>query len=114
MAQICPLLMQTLILIIIVIQEKTIVYIVTEKVFTEEQVEFYNGYVTISRCYNENGQIHTNRKQMDYIAVPEELRLGCYRSNVGGTGRFAKDIMNDCKVYNYALSDEQINKLLVS
>lgn len=73
-----------------------------------------DGYVTISRCYNENGQIHTNRKQMDYIAVPEELRLGCYRSNVGGTGRFAKGIMNDCKVYNYALSDEQINELLVS
>lgn len=73
-----------------------------------------DGYVTISRCYNENGQIHINRKQMDYIAVPEELRLGCYRSNVGGTGRFAKGIMNDCKVYNYALSDEQINELLVS
>lgn len=32
----------------------------------------------------------------------------CYPAylNVGGTGRFAKGIMNDCKVYNYALSDE--------
>ena len=73
-----------------------------------------DGYITVSRCYNENGQIHTNRKQIDYIAVPEELRLGCYRSNIGGTGRFAKGIMNDCKVYNYALSDEQIHELLVS
>lgn len=70
-------------------------------------------YVTVSRCYNENGQIHTNRKQIDYVAVPEELRLGCYRSNVGGTGRFAKGIMNDCKIYNYALSDEEINNLLL-
>ena len=71
-----------------------------------------DGYITVSRCYNENGQIHTNRKQITYVAVPEELRLGCYRSNVGGTGRFAKGIMNDCKVYNYALSDEQVNELL--
>lgn len=72
-----------------------------------------DGNITVSRCYNENGQIHTNKKQIDYVAVPEELRLGCYRSNVGGTGRFAKGIMNDCKVYNYALSDEQIEELLM-
>jgi len=73
-----------------------------------------DGYITVSRCYNENGQIHTNRKQIDYVAVPEELRLGCYRSNVGGTGRFAKGIMNDCKIYNYALSDEEIQELIAS
>ena len=72
-----------------------------------------DGYITVSRCYNENGQIHTNRKQIDYVSVPEELRLGCYRSNVGGTGRFAKGIMNDCKIYNYALNDEDINNLLL-
>lgn len=70
------------------------------------------GNITLSRCYNENGQIHTNKKQMDYVAVPEELRLGCYRSNVGGTGRFAKGILNDCKIYNYALSDAEIQELL--
>ena len=71
-----------------------------------------DGNVTVSRCYNENGQIHTNKKQIDYVAVPEELRLGCYRSNVGGTGRFAKGIMNDCKIYNCALSDEEVRVLL--
>jgi hypothetical protein len=42
---------------------------------------------------------------MEYVAVTEPLRLGCYRSNVGGTGRFAKGILNDCKVYNYDLTD---------
>lgn len=72
-----------------------------------------DGNITVSRCYNENGKIHTNKKQIAYVAVPEELRLGCYRSNVGGTGRFAKGVMNDCKVYNYALSDEQIEELLL-
>lgn len=72
------------------------------------------GNVTVSRCYNENGQIHTNKKYMDYVAVPEELRLGCYRSNVNGTGRFAKGILNDCKIYNVALSDEEINEFLLS
>jgi hypothetical protein len=51
---------------------------------------------------------------MEYVAVSEALRLGCYRSNTGGTGRFAKGILNDCKVYNYALSDEEMNELLLS
>lgn len=73
-----------------------------------------NNNITVARCYNENGQIHKNQKVIDYYAVPEELRLGCYRSNVGGTGRFAKGIMNDCKVYNYAISDELMNELLLS
>lgn len=72
------------------------------------------GNVTVSRCYNENGQIHTNKKYMDYVAVPEELRLGCYRSNVNRTGRFAKGILNECKVYNVALSDEELNEFLTS
>ena len=72
-----------------------------------------NGNITVSRCYNENGQIYTNTKQMDYVAVPEELRLGCYRSNVGGTGRFAKGIVNDCRIYNIALTDEQIQEYLL-
>ena len=73
-----------------------------------------DGNVTVSRCYNENGQIHTNTKQMDYVAVPEELRLGCYRSNTNGTGRFAKGILNDCRIYNVALTDAQIKEFLVS
>lgn len=73
-----------------------------------------DGTVTVSRCYNENGQIHTNSKYMDYVAVPEELRLGCYRSNTNGTGRFAKGILNDCKIYNVALTDEQLEELLLN
>ena len=72
-----------------------------------------DGTMTISRCYNNNGQIHTNSKDIGYIAVPESIRLGCYRSNTNGTGRFAKGIMNDCLVYNTALSDEQIQEFLI-
>ena len=73
-----------------------------------------DGNITVFRCYNENGQIYTNTKQMAYVAVPEELRLGCYRSNVNGTGRFAKGILNDCRVYNVALTDEQVEELLLN
>ena len=73
-----------------------------------------DGTVTVSRCYNENGQIHTNTKPMDYVAVPEELRLGCYRSNVNGTGRFAKGILNDCRIYDVALTDEQLEEFLLN
>ena len=71
-----------------------------------------DGNITVSRCYNENSQIYTNTKQMSYVAIPEELRLGCYRSNVGGTGRFAKGILNDCRIYNVALTDAQIETWL--
>ena len=73
-----------------------------------------DGTITVARCYNENGQIHKNTKTMEYYAVPEELRLGCYRSNVGGTGRFAKGLLNDCKVYNYAISDETMEEMLTA
>lgn len=48
------------------------------------------------------------------VAVPEELRLGCYRSNVNRTGRFAKGILNDCKIYNVALTDEQLEEFLLT
>ena len=51
---------------------------------------------------------------MDYVAVLEELRLDCYRSNVNDTGRFAKGILNDCKIYNIALTDEELNEFLIS
>lgn len=73
-----------------------------------------NGKITIARVYNENGQIHKNEVTMDYVAVGEALRLGCYRSNTGGTGRFAKGLLNDCKIYNYAISDDEMNELLLS
>jgi len=73
-----------------------------------------DGNITISRCYNENGQIYTNTKQVEYVAVPENLLLGCYQTTTGGKGRFAKGILNDCRIYNCTLSDEQIEEILLS
>lgn len=73
-----------------------------------------DGTITVARCYNENGQIHKNTKTMEYYAVPEELRLGCYRSNVNGTGRFAKGLLNDCKIYDCAITDSQLEEILLS
>ena len=73
-----------------------------------------NGLVTVARCYNENGQIHKDEQTINYVAVGETLRLGCYRSNTGAPGRYAKGILNDCKIYNYAISNEEMNELLLS
>lgn len=73
-----------------------------------------NGKITIARVYNENGQIHKNEVIMDYVAVGEPLRLGCFRSNIGVSGRYAKGVLNDCKIYNYAISDDEMNELLLS
>jgi hypothetical protein len=73
-----------------------------------------DGNITVARCYNENGQIYKNVKQVAYVPVPENVRLGCYQTTLGGTGRFAKGVMNDCKIYSYALSDEQIEEMLLS
>ena len=73
-----------------------------------------NGLITVANVYNENGQIYKTEKNMEYVAVGEALRLGCYRSNAGGSGRFVKGILNDCKIYNYAISDEEMNELLLS
>ena len=73
-----------------------------------------NGKITIARVYNENGQIHKNEIVMDYVAVGELLWLGCYRSNIGAAGRHAKGVLNDCKIYNYAITDDEMNELLLS
>ena len=73
-----------------------------------------DGNLTVARCYNDTGIIHKNVKQIAYVAVPENVRLGCYQTTLGGTGRFAKGVMNDCKIYNYALSDDQMEELLLS
>ena len=72
------------------------------------------GNITIARCFNNNGFIQKDTKAMSFVAVPENVRLGCYQTTVGGTGRFAKGIMNDCVIYNYALTDEQIEAMLLS
>ena len=71
------------------------------------------GTITVARCYNNNGQIYRDQKVMEYVAVVEPLRLGCYRSNVGGTGRFVKGTLNDCKIYNYDLTDAEMEELLL-
>ena len=71
-----------------------------------------DGKITVARCYNSNGQIYKDEKTMTHVAVAEPLRLGCYRSNVGGTGRFAKGILNNCRIYDYALSDTEMEELL--
>lgn len=71
------------------------------------------GTITVARCYNNNGQIYKDQKVMEYVAVAEPLRLGCYRSNVGGTGRFVKGTLNDCKIYNYDLTDTEMEALLL-
>lgn len=71
------------------------------------------GTITVARCYNNNGQIYKDQKVMEYVAVVEPLRLGCYRSNVGGTGRFVKGVLNDCKIYNYDLTDTEMEELLL-
>ena len=72
------------------------------------------GNLTISRCYNNNGQIYSDTKQSTYVAVPQTLILGCYQTTLGTTGRYSKGIMNDCIVYNYALSDDEVRELLLS
>ena len=73
-----------------------------------------SGKITIARVYNGNGQIHKNEVTMDYVAVGEPLWLGCFRSNIGASGRYAKGVLNDCKIYNYAISDDEMNELLLS
>ena len=73
-----------------------------------------NGLVTVARVYNENGQIHKDEQTIPYIAVGESLWLGCYRSASGAPGRYAKGVLNDCKIYNYAISDDVMNELLLA
>lgn len=71
-----------------------------------------SGMLTISRMYNHSGGVLTDSIQGVYTAITQNLLLGCYQTNAGEKGRYAKGIMNDCKVYNFALSDEEIDTWL--
>lgn len=71
-----------------------------------------SGMLTISRRYNHSGSVLTTSLQGTYITITQNLLLGCYQTTNGTKGRYAKGIMNDCKVYNCALSDEEIDTWL--
>ena len=47
-----------------------------------------------------------------YIAINQTLLLGCYQTTSGEKGRFAKGILHNCKVWDDALSEEEIAVLL--
>lgn len=72
-----------------------------------------NGNITVARCYNDSGIVYTNTITGTFVAVAESLLLGCYQTTSGTKGRFAKGIMHDCKVYNYALSSDEIEAYLI-
>lgn len=50
--------------------------------------------------------------QLTYVHISQSLLLGCYQDIAGMPGRFAKGILNDCKVYNRAISDDEITAYL--
>lgn len=50
--------------------------------------------------------------QLTYVQISQSLLLGCYQTTTGTPGRFAKGILNDCKVYNRAISDDEITAYL--
>ena len=50
--------------------------------------------------------------QLTYAHISQSLLLGCYQDTAGMPGRFAKGILNDCKVYNRAISDDEITAYL--
>lgn len=72
-----------------------------------------NGNITVARSYNDSGVVYTDTITGTFVAVAESLLLGCYQTADGTKGRFAKGVMHDCKVYNYALSSDEIEAYLI-
>lgn len=71
-----------------------------------------SGQVKISRRYNNSGEILTSSVDCTFVSIPQTLLLGGYQTSNGTKGRYAKGILEDCKVYNYALPDAEIEAFL--
>lgn len=72
-----------------------------------------DGNISIRVKVDEN-EVMEKTATTIFNTIDETLLLGCYQTTDGTKGRFAKGIMNDCKVYDVALSDEEINAFLMS
>ena len=70
-----------------------------------------DGVVTISRRYNNTGDILKISGSTTYTKVDQTLLLGCYQTTDGTKGRFAKGVMHEAIVYDRALSDDEVNAL---
>lgn len=72
------------------------------------------GVIVISRMYNNNGRIYSDFDHYHgYVNVTHTLLLGASRDMDGTIGRFGVGIMNDCKVYDYAITDAQTTSYLM-
>lgn len=70
-----------------------------------------DGVVTISRRYNDTGDVLKTSGSTTYTKVDQTLLLGCYQTTGGTKGRFAKGVMHEAIVYDRALSDDEVNAL---
>lgn len=77
-----------------------------------------DGALTIMRRYKDSylgwTDVLTNTTQGSYVQIEENLLLGCYQTTTGVRGRYVTGILNDCKVYNYALPSEEIENWLAT
>lgn len=69
-----------------------------------------SGKTTIKRCYNDSKNVLTSTANHSYTKITENLLLGCYQTTDGTHGRYTIGVLNDCKVYGYALSDAELEQ----
>ena len=71
-----------------------------------------NSTGLIARRYNGTSEVFKNTCSVSALTIAETALLGCYQATTGEKGRYAKGIMRDCKIYNRALTDAEIEAYL--
>lgn len=67
--------------------------------------------VTMKILYN--GEVETYTKNnLNYVTVPQNFLIGCYQKTDGARGRYWNGTINDFRIYNRVLSDEEISAYL--
>lgn len=71
------------------------------------------GSSTVNMKILYNGEVKTYIKNnSNYVTVPKNLLIGCYQSTSGGRDRYWNGTINDFRVYNRVLSDNEIAEYL--
>ena len=71
------------------------------------------GSSTVNMKTLYNGEVKTYiRNNSNYVTVPQNLLIGCYQSTSGNRDRYWNGTINDFRVYNRVLSDNEIEEYL--
>jgi hypothetical protein len=93
-----------------ILQSKSLIEEKIRAVFVKDS----SGIITISVNSDKANGISKKSGSCTFAAIAETLLLGCHQQTSGTKGRYAKGVLADCKVYNRAMTTEEVEAYLMA